>query len=111
MSASLSNLSRRLAKVERHLREKAWREKLAHCNCKDVMVADSDHPEKFEAEMNLPCPAHGFRRFAVLIAIHAVGGNGEPGEDTSRFDELIATYHERKAWHASQESKHDSQEP
>jgi len=96
-----------LAKVERHLREKAWREKLAHCNCKDVMVADSDHPEEFEAEMNLPCPAHGFRRFGLLVTNHFVADDDDP----SRLDELIATYHEREAWHASQESKHDSQEP
>jgi hypothetical protein len=61
------------------------------------MFADSDHPEQFEAEMNLPCPAHGLRRFEVLIAFHMVGGYGEPPEDTSRFDELIATYYERKA--------------
>jgi hypothetical protein len=52
-----TSLWRRLAKIERQLAEKERRKKLAHCNCTYVVVARSDLPGEFEAEMNLPCPA------------------------------------------------------
>jgi len=40
-------------------------------NC--MTLAISDYPEKFEAEMNLPCPGHGFRDLGTVVSLKLVG--------------------------------------
>ncbi len=96
-----NRLSRRLTKIECWRAEKERREKLAHCNCRYAVLALSGRPEEFEAEMNLPCPAHGLRNLQM------VGGYGAPPPDTSRIDELIAIYEQRLA---RQKSEADTEE-
>jgi len=63
MSRKLSDLYKRLAKVEQQAAHIATQEKLANCNCyphtvgvKMLVVKDA---KEFEADMNLSCPAHG----------------------------------------------------
>lgn len=82
MPVGLSNLRRRLAKIECQQAEKERRKKLAHYNCRYAVLALSGRPEEFEAEMNLPCPAHGLRRFERIINLQMVGGYGAPPPDT-----------------------------
>jgi hypothetical protein len=50
--------------------------------------------EEFEAEMNLPCPAHGFRRLGKVLGVRFRDGDGTT-EPNPRLDELIATYQRR----------------
>ncbi len=66
MSGTLSSLSRRLTKLEQQLADRAKRANLASCNCSCITIADPARSEEFEAEMNLPCPAHGFRRLGRI---------------------------------------------
>jgi hypothetical protein len=73
MSGKLSSFSRRLAKLERQLADRAWRAKLVNCNCGQVIVFDDLKPEKFEAEKNKPCPAHGVRRLGMIVRIEHMG--------------------------------------
>jgi len=83
--------------------DQARRAELANCNCVPILtVALPDRPEKFEAEMNLPCPAHGIRRLGRIMRIHFVepttpGGPGCREVPSPRLDELIATYEARLA--------------
>jgi hypothetical protein len=112
MSGTLSGLRRRLAKVEQQMADQAQRAELANCTCKhtpDVTIAVL--PEEFEAEMNLPCPAHGFRRLGRIMRIVFVEPTNPGGTEvpSPRLDELIATYDARLA-QADREQAHDPQE-
>jgi len=94
MSRKLSGLWKRLAKVEQQMADQARRAELANCTCihsSDVTFAISGRPEKFEAEMNLPCPAHGFRRLGRILRIRFMKPDGTE-KPSPRLDELIATY-------------------
>jgi hypothetical protein len=92
MSGKLSILNRRLGKVEKQLADRARREKLTNCICGDPIIAMSTDPEKFEAEMNRTCPAHGFRRFGKIIAVifGSVDPADEPETDGQETDEPMA---------------------
>lgn len=96
MSGRLSNLRTRLVKVERRLSDVARRKQLAecHCNCRKVTFARD--PEEFEAEMNLPCPAHGFRDLGLIVQTEFIG-RGDAHE--ARREQLVATYAARRARH------------
>jgi hypothetical protein len=109
MSGKLSGLWKRLAKVEQRMADQARRAELANCNCEHVVtLAIPGQPEEFEAEMNLPCPAHGFRRLGRIMRIVFV--DPTDGELPSpKLDELIATYEARLA-QADREQAHDPQE-
>jgi hypothetical protein len=75
----------------------ARRVELANCTCKDtsgVTLAIPGQPEEFEAEMNLPCPAHGVRRLGRIMQLRFVEP-GVTGKPDARLDELIATYQAR----------------
>jgi hypothetical protein len=98
-----------LAKVEQQMADQARRAELANCTCNDMTIANTVLPEQFEAEMNLPCPAHGFRRLGRIMRIVFVdpGGKKVP---SPRLDELIATYEARLA-QADREETHDPKEP
>ncbi len=92
---------KRLVEVERRLRDVARREHLANCNCQQLTGAFNS--EKFEEEMNRPCPAHGFRDLGTIMHTVVVPTNGlvreiEPEED-EKLGALIATYEARRARH------------
>ena len=116
MSQKLSSIRRRLAKVQQQMAEIARREELSNCNCRDMTDADDQRPEKFEREMNLPCPTHGLRRLGTLICSHSVavdswpevvetGPLGEilpqkdafPKVDSGELDRLLEVYKARLA--------------
>lgn len=118
MSASLA---RRLAKIEGWKAEKAWRKKLAHCNCRVATVANPCHFEEFEAEVNLPCPAHGFRNLGTIISPRPYGytpgaasrdehKNDSSHQNLPKIDELIALYLKRLASYTHQELEGDPDE-
>ncbi len=66
-------------------------------------------PEEFEADLNLPCRAHGFRRLGRIMRIVFI--NPDSTELPSpKLDELIATYEARLA-QADREEAHSPQEP
>jgi len=89
------NLRKRLAKLEQQISYQAQRAELANCNCnKFVTIANPNDPDEFEAEMNLQCPAHGFRRLGMITRIAFIDGDGTE-ELNPRLDELIATYKAR----------------
>ena len=99
MSRKLANLNMRLAKVEQQAAHIVRREKLASCNCypnppgiKMLVVKDA---KEFEAEMNLSCPAHGFRRLGKLMVVTIVGREGEISEECARREELAKEYYRR----------------
>jgi hypothetical protein len=97
MSGNLSSLEKRLANLEQRVADLARRVASANCNCEPYgTLAISSEPEKFEAEMNLPCPAHGFRRLGMILKIRFVDGDGRR-DPTSRLEELLATYEARLA--------------
>lgn len=98
MSGKVSSLSRRLAKMEKATAKRAERDKLAGCICKyypspnGVTVAISTEPDKFEAEMNQTCSAHGFRRLGHIIVITPE----DPfRRSKTRMDELLEEYEAR----------------
>ena len=112
MSGNLSGLWKRLAKVEQRMADQARRAELANCTCVHspwMTFALTGQPEKFEAEMNLPCPAHGFRRLGMILKIRFVDGHGRR-DPTSRLEELLATYEARLAAQADRELANDSPE-
>lgn len=106
------NLEKRLAEVERRLRDVARREQQADCNCKQFTGAFN--PEKFEEEMNRPCPAHGFRDLGQIFHTVIVRTNGIVGEKEREEDErlvnLIATYEARRARDRELKMDYDSEE-
>ena len=111
MSANLSGLWKRLEKVEQRMADQARRAELANCTCIHspyFTIAITGQPEKFEAEMNLPCPSHGFRRLGRIRRIRFMNPDGT-AEPCPRLDELIATYEARLA-QAEGEQANDPQE-
>jgi DNA-directed RNA polymerase subunit RPC12/RpoP len=71
-------LQRRLAKVEKVLAETAEEEKPANCICipcgkRFNTIAFSNKPKEFEADMNLRCPAHGFRSLGHVMVFRVIG--------------------------------------
>ena len=97
MSGNLSSLEKRFANLEQRVVDLARRVTSINCNCEPyVTLAFSTQPEQFEAEMNLPCPAHGFRRLGKILKIRFVDGNGRR-DPTSRLEALLATYEARLA--------------
>ena len=85
MSGRLSSLSRRLTKVEQQMADQVRRAELANCSCTQMTIAFPDNPEEFEAQMNLPCPAHGFRRLGRIMGIRFVDSDGT-SEPSPRLD-------------------------
>ena len=111
MSGNLSGLWKRLAKLEQQMADRARRAELANCTCIHspyVTIAITSQPEKFEAEMNHPCPSHGFRRLGRIMRIRFMNPDGT-AEPCPRLDELIATYEAGLA-QADREQGNDPQE-
>src|SRR5450432_4732220 len=86
------NVRYRLAKLEKQLSDLTRLKELANCICKQNTVALE--ADEFEAEMNLPCPCHGFRRLGVIDQIVFVNPDLTK-EPNPRLDELLATYESR----------------
>lgn len=101
MSGRLSNLRTRLVKLERRLGDVARREQLAKCNCNFKGVYSFRKPEEFEAEMNLLCPAHGFRDLGqfVVFKVHDEHGASADSVGDTRRAQPVATYKARRARH------------
>ena len=96
MSGNLSSLEKRFTKMQQKLADLALQVPPANCNCEPYgTLALSSEPEKFEAEMNLPCPAHGFRRLGMILKIRFVDADGRT--DSARLEALLATYEARLA--------------
>jgi len=90
-------LEKRLAQVEQRLANVAKRDQLVDCNCKQMTFFRT--AEHFEAEKNLPCPGHGFRDLGRVNITIVVPLNGAPRDDTTRLEQLIATYEAARARH------------
>ena len=73
MSAKLSSLHKRLARLEQECAAKARHEELADCNCPGMKSAGSFlapiFPEALEAELNKTCPVHGFRQLGRIVVM------------------------------------------
>jgi hypothetical protein len=111
VAGKLAGLRRRLEKAEKALAETAEQENLANCICKvgpksGPTIAQSNEPEKFEAEMNRKCPVHGFRDLGPILVIRITD---HPGE---RFplDDLLDEYYARKSEYERAQREHDNQE-
>lgn len=105
------NFAKRLAQVEQRLAEVARREKLANCNCKEIMFFRT--AERFEEEKNLPCPGHGFRDLGRIGITVVFPSAGELPEDNSKLRQLIAAYETARALHRADlelKKEDDSQE-
>lgn len=109
MSEKLFSLRKRVAKLEQHVADRARREKLANCNCEYSTIVVAERAEEFEAEMNLPCPAHGFRQLGRIVHIVLVSAGERPAY-SSRIDQLIATYEARRTHQARLELEDDDSE-
>ena len=101
MSGSLSNLNRRLAKVEQQVDDRARQKNLATCNCypKDpervgipFVVTNT---EEFEAEVNFPCPAHAFRRLGQLLVLQKMHPDRTLAAPSIGLLEVVDEYHRR----------------
>jgi hypothetical protein len=102
MSTRLSILNKRLVKVEQQVAHIARREQLADCKCFPPGPNGISLPwfivkkaEEFEADMNLRCPVHGFRRLGALMIVQIVGRKGEISEEYTRRMELVTEYKRR----------------
>ena len=109
MSAKFPSLQKRLAKVDRRLADIARREELANCNCRRITVAVAGRAEEFEAETNVPCPAHGLRRLgAIVCAVALESENDEESvkermrQENSELDRVLVIYEARLAQQDSQ---------
>ena len=97
MAGNFSSFKKRFANLEQRAADLARRVASANCKCEPCgTLALPSQPEKFEAEMNLPCPTHGFRRLGMILKIRFVDGDGRR-DSTSRLEELLATYEARLA--------------
>ena len=98
MSLRLLTLSRRIARVERQMADRARAQKLANCNCfpKDpegnAMLNIVSDPERFEAEMNIPCPAHEFRNLGDIGCVIFINRDRTPTEESARLVKLVEIY-------------------
>ncbi len=101
MSGRSSNLRNRLGEVERKVGEVVRREQLAKCNCNFRTSYSAWDPEEFEGDINLPCPAHGFRDLGFIVLCRLVDKHGVSIDSVgdARREQLFATYNARRASH------------
>jgi hypothetical protein len=60
------------------------------CICKKLTVANERKPEKFEAEMNQPCPRHGLRNLGTIVEFRYAGE-----AISAKLDRLLEIYKAR----------------
>jgi hypothetical protein len=91
------NRRKRLERLEQKLGDLVRREELANCNCQTLTFAWST--KTFEAEMNTPCPTHGFRRLGQIMVVSVVPMAGENvgtvDEESLGLDQLVEEYEGR----------------
>ena len=83
MSAKLSGLRKRLAKLEHAQADRTKVEELANCNCPELKSAVSFLavcPRKFEEEINKTCSVHGLRRFGEIVVLDFINLDGTTSE-------------------------------
>lgn len=103
MSAKLSSLSKRLAKLEQGQADRAKVKELANCNCpelKSVVSFLAVCPRKFEEEINTTCPVHGLRRFGKIVITDFVNLGGTTSEWAIKLHQLIDSHNLRLAQHS-----------
>jgi hypothetical protein len=70
MSAGLSNLEERLAKVEQQISFRAaQQERLSRCICRKQTVIDENKPDEFEEEIDRKCAIHDFRELGEIVRV------------------------------------------
>ena len=94
------NRRKRLEKLEQKLSDLLRQKELENCTCQTLTVAYSS--QSFEAEMNTPCPAHGFRRLGQVMVIHVEPMGGEPAgtvddKESIELERLVEEYERRLA--------------
>lgn len=98
------SLRTRLTRVEKKVADKKEQKRLASCNCRAFALVDPLTVKKFEADMNLPCPAHGVRNLGQLCVVRFIGAM-DGSLDTSspkdlneiEMDRLLEIYHSRQS--------------
>lgn len=109
MTLSLPDLSKRAAKLERDVAERARRKELVNCVCREVVSAL--HPEELEAELNLPCSVHGIRRFGFIVTTGVIKPDVSLTEESLKMKQVVDAYELRlRNFKSSQEAEDDSQE-
>jgi hypothetical protein len=91
MSAKLSNLRKRLEKLEHEQAHRAERVGLADCNCpafKSRLPLIFSSSEAFQDEMSKTCPVHKFRRLGKYTPIFVVYSTRTHGEDRTHGEEM-----------------------
>ena len=101
MPGRLAHFKRRLRKLEQQAKAKELSDTLANCNSIPSMpgLLLSSGPgaaKHFEAEVNLPCPAHGLRRLGQIRVIVFVKPDRTTDEDPE-LDPLLQKYSARIA--------------
>jgi hypothetical protein len=96
------NLESRLTKVQRELLEVKEQEKAAGCICDAFVGIGTGRVEEFRAEMNRPCPTHGFRKLKILhfVETRPAGSDRFSGCEIAadpEVDELLKEYKLRLA--------------
>jgi hypothetical protein len=96
MSSKGVNLSRRLAAVEQRLAETARRESLDDCNCVITPFFAVKDEKEFEAQTNVACPVHGFRRLERLVVVTILSTRRDT-EKSDRLEQVVDEYQRRLA--------------
>jgi hypothetical protein len=101
MSDPVAGVRRRVEKIEQTLANIGMRRRLPGCTCCDLTAVLD--PKDFEEQMNLPCPAHGFRDLGTLMVVRyerAAGGSSDPSLDEDprdvELDRLLEMYDARR---------------
>jgi len=97
MSGKSLNLSRRLAAVEQRLAETARSERLDDCNCVISSLFAVKDEKEFEAQTNVACPVHGFRRLERLVVVRIVRTSRSNTEESDRLEQVVDEYQRRLA--------------
>lgn len=107
------NLNSRLAKVERGLACIKEKYDQADCICNALVGLSRETLEQFRAEMNRPCPVHGFRELHIIYFFSV-----EPAHDLNsraiviedpEVNAALEEYERRRA--GSQTKRYEDEEP
>lgn len=77
------DINGRLDRIEKRLNN----QRLQSCNCVEISKLVQGKEEKFEAELNLPCPYHGLRNLGLVVITRF--------EKSDKIDELLQRHRER----------------
>jgi len=85
------DLEQRLVQMRAEVAEIVRKEARSFCNCKQITVIAGQTPEEFEAEMNIACPIHEFRRLGAIVRLETL----PPDDEDLRIRELTEMYYRR----------------